>query len=638
MTLALVFPAPDRRLEAAGDGPTRRAQRAYRAGQETLGDRNRQEREATQQILARLKTLQAGLRQRLLADNGSVTDFKRFTLTSLIRDTDRLIVEATADLAELGKDKYEAMAITGDSHAVEPIRAAQLNITQGLPGLDRELVNAAFGNTTDLLTMPMQQFATDVKVSLRRLATAGDNRMEEINRLRDKIEGSGFSNAAFKAERIIRTEMGRVFNTATFTRLMALSKEFPFIRKCWKSSQDNRTRLGHVQAGQTYGRGKGILIADRFLVNVYDERPGKSPKLIGQASLMFPVDPDTTPAGRIAAGATIMCRCNGFVDFNMADFASFTASKVAQALPIRPAPAAPEKPLPAVKKPPRVKKPSAIKKPKVPVPTAAKVMAPQKPAAVAPDGPKVSSAIRVQQGFEQVTAALAEIDKIHGDGNLPSIPAGKPRRAKPGTKPNEAYYNRMGSLGFGRKIMAKTPFMTVFHETGHFLDHRGLHSGRGMATDGGLVTQAHQEAMDRLIGAMKNSRPITTMANWQDVANRAAPGQTPGGDGVVPFGVHPSHLEYLLRTREVFARAYAQYITVTSNHPAAMKELRAMQLGSAKGIGPVSRMTKYNSKSVIYGQKPDADSWEYPWQWSDEDFKPIAAAFDNLMQVMGWRK
>jgi hypothetical protein len=34
----------------------------------------------------------------------------------------------------------------------EPLDAAQLHVTKALPGLDRPLVQAAFGNTVDLLT------------------------------------------------------------------------------------------------------------------------------------------------------------------------------------------------------------------------------------------------------------------------------------------------------------------------------------------------------------------------------------------------------------------------------------------------------------------------------------------------------
>lgn len=371
---ALSFPEPNPVLEA-GDGPAKRVQRANRAGLETLGDRTRLERDATKQVLTRLQTLQAALRQRLIVGDGSLTDFKRATLSQLLADTDRLIVDATADLADIANRQYQQASDLGQAHATEPIHAAQLTILQATPGLDAALVQAAFGNTVDLLTLPMQQFATDVKVSLRRVALAGDNRFEELQRLRDKISGAGFDQAQFKAERIIRTELGRVFNESTFGRLQALARDFPFLNKGWRATKDNRTRLGHQEAAATYARGQGIPIADLFAVKVYDERKGKAVKLIGTATLRFPLDPNAAPSGRLAAGATIMCRCNAFVDFNMEQFAAFTQARVSLAMggPKPPTPARPAPKLPTPKAPKMVKQ--TVKAPKVPTPTLAKLRA-----------------------------------------------------------------------------------------------------------------------------------------------------------------------------------------------------------------------------------------------------------------------
>lgn len=332
--VAFDWPSPDRILEAIGTGGAKRAQRANRAGSQVISDRFKLEKETTAQLQARLVTLKDAISRRLLAGDGGVTDFQRFTMQALLSDVDRLTKDAQADLATIAERDYKAADQLGIQAIQEPLTAAQLSITRSLPGLDSALVQAAFGNTVDLLTQPMQQYATDVKVALRGVAMAGDGKFGAITKLRDKIEGDGFDNAQYRAERIIRTELGRVFNAATFERLKALSNDFPFLRKGWRATADSRTRQGHREAGATYARGSGIPVSDRFSVNVYDERgKGKGgAKLLGVATLLYPVDPGATPEGRIAAGATIMCRCNGFVDFNMADFARFTASKVQMAL------------------------------------------------------------------------------------------------------------------------------------------------------------------------------------------------------------------------------------------------------------------------------------------------------------------
>jgi hypothetical protein len=111
------------------------------------------------------------------------------------------------------------------------------------------------------------------------------------------------------------------------------------LRKGWRSTKDGRTRLGHVEAGAIYARGQGIPVSQKFTVNVYDERDkSKAPKLLGKAQLLFPIDPQTEPAGRLAAGATIMCRCNAFVDFDRAALAAFNRQRVSMALGAPPEP------------------------------------------------------------------------------------------------------------------------------------------------------------------------------------------------------------------------------------------------------------------------------------------------------------
>ncbi len=340
--VAFDWPSPDRIVEAIGTGAAKRAQRANRAGQDQITDRFKLEKATQAQVLARLAKLKDALAKRLLADQGgTLTEFRQFNLTQLSAEVDRLTLDAQADLAKAAERDYTAADQLGTDAAQEPMAAAQLAITKQMPGLDRPLVQAAFGNTVDLLTPPMQQYATQVKVALRGVALAGDNKFAAIAKLRDQIGGPNFEKAQYQAERIIRTELGRTFNTATFERLVALSRDFPFLRKGWRATKDSRVRMGHREAGINYARGQGIKIDTRFSVAVYDERPGKTPKLLGVATLLYPVDPGAKPEGRLAAGATIMCRCNGFVDFNLDEFASYTKNKVATALGDVQRPAAP---------------------------------------------------------------------------------------------------------------------------------------------------------------------------------------------------------------------------------------------------------------------------------------------------------
>lgn len=308
-------------------------QRAVSAGRETLSDRQRQDRATVARIKRQLKKLRQSLAEVVFSEAGSVTDFRRFQATALIRDVDRIIAESTTGLIRETHPELEAAFDQGVEHATRPLMAAKLVLVPDITGLDFSLIQAGFDNTVDLLTPTMQRLRQRVVTSIRAVALAGESRQGAIDRLRDQIAspedkllgGDALTKAAFQAERIIRTEVSRIFNAATYDRLLALSRNFPFLRKGWRDSKDSRVRGGHTAAGKRYSRGKGIPISEKFKVPVFDS---KGKKRIGTVRMRFPVDPLAEPAGRLAAAATILCRCNSFIDFDLEDFQAFTRAQL----------------------------------------------------------------------------------------------------------------------------------------------------------------------------------------------------------------------------------------------------------------------------------------------------------------------
>lgn len=632
---------------------------AGKAGTNVLNTQRRFERGVLETLLRNFQTLKRSLENRLLS---GLTDFKRFTTQALLADVDRLIAETEAAIQTAAARDLQTAAQNGQAGVDEPLKAAGAIVTPALPGVDADLVAASFGNTVDLLTVPMKQFGADVKAGLRRVTLAGDNKFEEIQRLRDKISGQGFDNAQYRAERIIRTEVGRVFNQAQYDRMIDLAKTFPFLRKGWRSTKDTRTRLGHREAGQTYARGQGIPVADLFSVNVYDERPGKGGKKTGTATMRFPLDPNTQPSGQIAASATIMCRCNGFVDFSPAELAQFNRQRVSQALgvPVAPPPTPTPPPAPVAVTPPPAPKPKPKPRPK-PVPKPIPVPAPPAPTpAPAPvpatggptgqpistkvvipagPGPKGSShddmgrpVARLQGAYDLARKALAIIDTIHGDGDMMNLPF----VVKKGTF--YGCYLRGNYMALSPVGTVSHPLMTVFHETGHYLDSMGLLKGNQTAQfslaptlvrvrgtrgrRGGWTTQMKPRMvppgnpppgaasmlslttedrrvvspeLDALKDALRNSQAFKDLQTSSNALSYRAKTD-------------------MLSTKEVFARAYAQYIVVKSGNAQALAELDHFRSDMAAGRHLKGR------------------------QWEDDDFKPIVEAFDNLFRAVGWMK
>jgi hypothetical protein len=318
-------------LLEARDPASRRAAAGLAAGADVRLDQLALERDSVAVFLKRLQQLRRELQGIIAAP--STSEFRRFTASSLITEIDALITQATIDLRTLARPTFTKAAQLGIASVDEPIKAASVAITAS-PHLDRALVTVAFDTTVDLLSEPMLQFRNQIVQGVRRAAIGGESAFTQLQQLAQKIDAAGFDAAAFKAERIYRTEISRVLNGATYDRLTALAETFPFLRKGWRATKDSRTRLGHVEAAATYGRGSGIKIADRFRVNVYQEFPPSAkhpeprpPKFLGVATLRYPSDPDTTPAGRLAAATTILCRCNSFTDFDVADLQAFSTAR-----------------------------------------------------------------------------------------------------------------------------------------------------------------------------------------------------------------------------------------------------------------------------------------------------------------------
>lgn len=617
----------DRRLEATGTGPAARAQRAARAAAEIIRDFRRLEGETAAQVLARLERLK---RELLAAVGGGLLEATPAAIDRLLRDVDALIATATTEILSAAARPFTAAAVLGDQAGTQPVRALQIRLPSVFMGrgTDDVLVRTAEDNTLDLLTPPMRQFASDIRTSIRRVAVAGGQRMEEIQRLQQTIAARGLDQAAFRAERIVRTELGRVFGEATFARLEELAKTFAFLKKAWKATNDRRTRLGHREAGQTYGRGKGIPIAERFQVPVYDERSKAGPKRLGVAALRFPIDPLATPAGRLAAASTILCRCHAVVDVDVARYAEFARAQAQFALggpaPAAPAPVSPPPSPPSTPvSPPRASRAPRIARPRIVPLRPANQSVAQK--LLIPKDPK----------WDVARAAMNAIEQVHGDGPLTRLPLRD-------SGLTDAYGFVRVRSGYGVADMSLTgigfqshPHMTLWHETGHWLDFMALAKGgavhpgrrggfpvRAPAARPGATRIADSSAEDlgnRLLdewrAAVDGSVAVTTMQRWL-----REPRYLPAANGgAAPNPARPGYasngfLTELLSGKELFARSYAQWIAVRSQHPVGLEELQRLLA------------------------RPTTDPTQpYLRQWSEADFAPIARAFDRLFALLGWR-
>jgi hypothetical protein len=194
---------------------------------------------------------------------------------------------------------------------------------------------------------------------------------------------------------------------------------------------------------------------------------------------------------------------------------------------------------------------------------------------------------------ERVRGAIAAVDRVHGDGDLPPLPV-EWGRLGPGV---EAIYDvvRFGDqIEVPQRIVVSTrarrPGLAVLFEIGHLLDHQTL-------GDRGTFASAHHESLSDWRLAAFATRAVAELRRLRDTRQPASLAK---------------HLAYALQTDELWERSYAQYIVLQGGDV----ELRA----------------------EVDERRRQMGSFFIPYLWDDDDFDPIAQAIDSIFGRLGWRR
>lgn len=216
-----------------------------------------------------------------------------------------------------------------------------------------------------------------------------------------------------------------------------------------------------------------------------------------------------------------------------------------------------------------------------------------------PGGTPIGSRLIVPAGaaFDPVRRALAAIDAVHGDGNLPQLPVVRTRAASEAGSYD--WSDRTGEpLRLHFSGLGEHPELTVVHEIGHFLDHRALGRPGNFASETGDISALMQTiGLSAASDALRALRGRRRDLVWERGRRRV----------VV---VKQSLVEYYLSPREQFARAYAQFIAVSSQATELLVQLEAVQQSRLSAM--------------------------YHVQWNDGDFRPIRQQFDRLLRRLRW--
>jgi SPP1 gp7 family putative phage head morphogenesis protein len=208
-----------------------------------------------------------------------------------------------------------------------------------------------------------------------------------------------------------------------------------------------------------------------------------------------------------------------------------------------------------------------------------------------PHGVSVSTAADIAPKMMRAEKAKAKatfdaIDSIHGDGALGITPI----HNKVSPKSDGTYWGGAGHVAFKRKNPGAE--FHLAHEIGHWLDHKGITSPTAFASN------AASDPTSPLHGWWQ---AVTSSKAYGDIKSRPTLSKK-----------QAEYQEYQLRPAELWARCYAQFITVESRQDAMVDWLKKVRTGST-------------------GYPPES-------QWEDQDFEPIRNAMKDTFVKLGWMK
>ncbi|MHB8958478.1 MAG: phage minor head protein [Candidatus Limnocylindrales bacterium] len=152
------------------------------------------------------------------------------------------------------------------------------------PMIGRDFVAVAYQTLPDLITNVSADLVKQVGSVLRQAVLAQETPLDAMHRIGTLAGKGAFASAFERGEAIVRTEYGRIAQTANYAALSELARDNAGLRKEWSAVVDGRTRPSHARAsGQV--------------------RDVEKPFDVGGWPALYPHDP------RLPASESVGCRC-----------------------------------------------------------------------------------------------------------------------------------------------------------------------------------------------------------------------------------------------------------------------------------------------------------------------------------------
>jgi len=240
----------------------------------------------TKAILEALAGLHNDLKK-LLTGSGL---YSKSEIRQLLATVDALTADAARRMIAANQAAQLRAWQRGVAGLNEIIGAMELTWSPGLTGLESALiqqfltVNRIVGITEEMRTAVLAQVINGVMMEMTPWEVMAS--ITNVLGIRDMrgFREIGTTGISAKAERIMRTELLTIQNSASWIKLNDAKTRFPDLKKVWFATGDDRTRDVHLAA-----HGQVVDVDEPFIVGGEEAR--------------FPGDPLLSPGNRIN------CRC-----------------------------------------------------------------------------------------------------------------------------------------------------------------------------------------------------------------------------------------------------------------------------------------------------------------------------------------
>lgn len=199
---------------------------------------------------------------------------------------------------------------------------------------------------------------------------------------------------------------------------------------------------------------------------------------------------------------------------------------------------------------------------------------------------------------KEIGAAIDAIDETHFVPKMPRIPIVKERHGK-----EEAAYVHTDSGTAVRISIRSTPkhgSLSILHEVGHFLDHQG-HDNPGSFL-------SETSGFAKVLDTIKQSQAYSELGTAERTLVSAA--KAAGAPAKYARNFRAA-FKYLKSPRELWARAYAQWVATHCGNSDIKSQLK------------------------IVRARVDGETY-VPYQWDDDDWKTLDEVISAYMKDRGW--